>query len=265
MSQQPPKYQNNLSLQSPILLDERYKQAKVEKMLAILRHNGLLSFPPRGIALDIGCSKGFFTSALSPFFEHVVGLDIDFHALGLARDESARDNVSYLGGDSMKLPFLDNTVDLIICNHVYEHVPDATQLFSEIHRVLTPGGTCYLGAASRLTLIEPHYHLPFLSWLPRSAAHIYMRLTGKGEYYYENLRTHWAIKGLIKGFQVQDCTLDVVADPDLFCARDLFPQGGLLEKIPLSLWRTFYWFLPSYIMLLRKQVSSCDSAILPSK
>lgn len=246
------QYQKDLSLQSPILLDRNHKQIKVEKMLAIMNDADLLGRP---LAVDIGCSGGFFSAGLAPHFDKVLGLDIDTHALGLAIRESVHDNIGFVLGDSMQLPLPDNCVDVVVCNHVYEHVPDPARLFDEIHRVLKPGGTCYLGAASRLTLIEPHYHLPFLSWLPKPLAHRYMRLTGKGDHYYETLRTHAGIMRLVSRFEVVDYTLRVVAEPDRFRARDMLPENGWLVKVPLVLWKALYRLLPSYILLLRKSHS----------
>jgi SAM-dependent methyltransferase len=248
-----PEYQNNLSVISPILLNGEYKRAKVEKMLAILGDAGILDRVSRHLAVDVGCSRGFFCEALAPYFKRVVGVDIDAHALNVARGSTQGHHPSYILGDSLKLPFRDRSVDLVICNHVYEHVPNADSLFKEISRILSKDGICYLGAASRLTFIEPHYHLPFLSWLPKGMAHRYMRLFGKGEYYYENLRTYWGIQALLYQFDVADYTLKVVSDPDRFKARDLIPKGGWLDALPLWLWRLAYPLLPSFIFLMTRR------------
>lgn len=43
--------------------------------------------------------------------------------------------------DLRKLPFEDHTYDLILCNHVLEHIPDHLQALSELYRVLKKGGT----------------------------------------------------------------------------------------------------------------------------
>ena len=40
----------------------------------------------------------------------------------------------------MKLSFKENSFDIVICTHVYEHVPNSKKLFDEIYRVLKPGG-----------------------------------------------------------------------------------------------------------------------------
>ena len=42
--------------------------------------------------------------------------------------------------DIQNLPFLDNSYDVIFCNHVLEHVEDDTKALSELFRVMKPGG-----------------------------------------------------------------------------------------------------------------------------
>jgi SAM-dependent methyltransferase len=42
--------------------------------------------------------------------------------------------------DICNLPFKDNTYDMILCNHVLEHIPDDTKAMQELYRVLKPGG-----------------------------------------------------------------------------------------------------------------------------
>lgn len=42
--------------------------------------------------------------------------------------------------DICNLPFDDNSYDVILCNHVLEHIPDDTKAMQELYRVLKPGG-----------------------------------------------------------------------------------------------------------------------------
>lgn len=42
--------------------------------------------------------------------------------------------------DICNLPFEDNVYDVILCNHVLEHIPDDTKAMQELYRVLKPGG-----------------------------------------------------------------------------------------------------------------------------
>ncbi len=42
--------------------------------------------------------------------------------------------------DICNLPFDENSFDVILCNHVLEHIPDDTKAMEELYRVLRPGG-----------------------------------------------------------------------------------------------------------------------------
>lgn len=42
--------------------------------------------------------------------------------------------------DICDLPFDDNSYDVILCNHVLEHIPNDTKAMEELYRVLKPGG-----------------------------------------------------------------------------------------------------------------------------
>ncbi|WP_408582907.1 methyltransferase domain-containing protein [Myroides odoratimimus] len=42
--------------------------------------------------------------------------------------------------DICNLPFEDNSFDMILCNHVLEHIPDDTKAMHELYRILKPGG-----------------------------------------------------------------------------------------------------------------------------
>ncbi|MGZ0016323.1 class I SAM-dependent methyltransferase [Yeosuana sp. AK3] len=42
--------------------------------------------------------------------------------------------------DICNLPFSENEFDVILCNHVLEHIPDDTKAMQELYRVLKPGG-----------------------------------------------------------------------------------------------------------------------------
>ncbi|MCF8321821.1 MAG: methyltransferase domain-containing protein, partial [Flavobacterium sp.] len=46
--------------------------------------------------------------------------------------------------DICNLPFEDNQYDVILCNHVLEHIPDDTKAMQELFRVLKPGGMAIL-------------------------------------------------------------------------------------------------------------------------
>lgn len=57
--------------------------------------------------------------------------------------------------DLSGLRIADASVDLLICNHVLEHVPDVSVALGEILRVLAPGGVAILQVPLALKLAEP--------------------------------------------------------------------------------------------------------------
>ncbi len=48
--------------------------------------------------------------------------------------------IADIKADITDLPFDDNTFDVILCNHVLEHIPDDKKAMTELHRVMKPGG-----------------------------------------------------------------------------------------------------------------------------
>ncbi len=127
-------------------------------------------------AADLGAGTGIIRKTLEEKFANVIyGIEIDGSFI-VEKERMVR-------GDVMRLPFASESLDFAMLNHLYEHVPDAGQLFRETYRVLKPGGRAYVTAGSSRAVVEPHYRLPFLSWLPARAAGAYLRLTRRGHSY----------------------------------------------------------------------------------
>ncbi len=239
------------SQKNPRVLDETSRRTKAKKILKIVE-DSFRRDPKSIVCLDVGCSGGIIDRTLAGCFKQVVGVDVDRSAVDRARAASP-ENASFLIGDGMALAFKSCVFDLVICNHTYEHVPCAEALFSEVRRILKPGGICYFAAPNKFSPIEGHYHLPFLSWLPRRWADRYVRWSGKGERYEEQCRSLWGLRRLASGFQITDYTLRTIRDPARFEMLDVLPVRNRFLLIMLSLIaRVGYHFLPTYIWVLKK-------------
>ena len=73
----------------------------------------------------------------------VTGIDMTVEMLEKARAaavELGASNVDFVEGEVERLPFTDGSFDVVISNGVIDLVPDKDAAFSEIHRVLQPGG-----------------------------------------------------------------------------------------------------------------------------
>jgi ubiquinone/menaquinone biosynthesis C-methylase UbiE len=201
--------------------------------------------------LDVGCASGIMTQVMAPHFNRTVGTDIDLNALAYAESKKTS-NAAFVPSDALSLPFKSEVFDVVICAHVYEHVPDSAKLMREIHRVLRQEGICFFAAGNRLRLVEPHYRLPFLSILPSTIADAYLRITGRGSCYEEKHLTYWGLKRLISEYQVFDYTKKIVRDPERYSATDLCKPGSVKQKTAILFSILAYGLVPTYIFLLKK-------------
>lgn len=233
------------------MYDEDVREAKARKIVAILEdHCDDISSLS---VLDVSCSTGIMSRYLARHFATVTGIDIDDNAVEFARSSNDMQNAEFHVMDALHTEFPDNSFSVVVCNQMYEHVPDAAQLLREIHRVLVPGGVCYFGATNRLKVIETHYgRIPFLSYLPKPLAHLYLRILGRGDHYYENLHTYWTLKRLCRDFTVFDYTRKVIRHPDRFGGTDVIKPGSVRQWLALRVLSLSYWLSPGYIWLLEK-------------
>ncbi|MDY6993385.1 MAG: class I SAM-dependent methyltransferase [Pseudomonadota bacterium] len=236
------------------MYDPAGRQQKANKIIAVLQdYWGQLD---QLSLLDLSCSTGMLTQAFSPVFKKVYGIDIDQKAVEFAQNNYHDDNIEFQLMDALYTRFPDNTFNVIICNQMYEHVPDPPKLMAEIYRLLLPGGVCYFSATSRFKVIETHYgRIPFLSYLPKPLAHRYLRVLGKGDYYYETLYTYWGLKQLVVDFELIDYTLKVIAEPQRFHLTDMLSSHSVKQQLALVLLKTAYAFGPGYIWLLKKPLN----------
>lgn len=233
-----------------ISYDSARRKYKAEKIVAILQdHLGDLN---QLRALDIGCSTGYGTATYASVFKHVTAIDVDEAAVTFAKTNNASANIEHYVMDAQKITLPSAAFDVVICSHVYEHVPDPALLLAEIDRLLTSTGVCYFAAGNRLSLMEPHYRLPLLSIIPKRVAHLYLRLTGRGKYYQERHLTYWGLKKLVRKFSVADYTIKVAQNPEKYHALDLMTSGSIKQKFVVAALRLVYWACPTYLWLLRK-------------
>ncbi|GAA4408783.1 hypothetical protein GCM10023168_26670 [Fodinibacter luteus] len=226
------------------MLDEQARRKKAAKIIAVVRHALGVGSLDGLRAVDVGCSAGFIADELALAGASTSGVDIDEPGLEKARARFG-ERVDFRLARGEDLPFDDGSVDVVVLNHIYEHVVDPEAVVADIHRVLRPGGLLYLGVGHRWQVIEPHHRLPFLSWLPRGAADRYLRATGKGEHYYERYYTPAGLRRLFADYTVWDYTLPVLADPRTFSADDNVPSW--VERVPTPVLAAARPLAPTYV------------------
>jgi ubiquinone/menaquinone biosynthesis C-methylase UbiE len=99
---------------------------------------------PYGTALELGAGTGFFSLNLKQ-----AGVLDEVHVTDLSPGmvEAAKANADSLGfsvegrvADAERIPYDDNTFDVVVGHAVIHHIPDVEAAFAEMLRVLKPGG-----------------------------------------------------------------------------------------------------------------------------
>ena len=112
---------------------------------------------PAARALDLATGTGDIAFALAARGARVVGLDITFRMIELAREKSvgargvqpsergsperlALQSPDFLVGDMLALPFASGSFDIVTTGYGLRNVPNLTMAIEEIGRILSPGG-----------------------------------------------------------------------------------------------------------------------------
>ena len=232
--------------QRNLLEDPLVRQRKAEKILAVLRNE--ISLPdPKLRLLDLGCSSGHILTKLADSIGFGVGADMDISAL-----VAKHSKIAYTRTDGEKLPFASDSFDIVVCNHVYEHTSSAAEMATEIYRVLKNSGVCYLAGPNKYEIMEPHYRLPFLSWLPSSSANHYVRLFNRGEGYPEKPLPLSQVRVLFQQFAITDYTAIVLADPENYWVEDILPPESAKHWLARFIFKWLRIIFPGFILILKK-------------
>lgn len=206
---------------------ETNRLQKADKIIAIVEdysQKPLKNF----CILDIGCGNGLITGYLANYGNTVSAVDVVDQ-----RDLSFYNNYNFLLITDERLPFPDASFDMVISNHVIEHVDNHDQHVQEIQRVLKPGGICYFATPNRYFPYEVHYKVFFLHWLPQKLFVKSLKAIGKYSYPVK-LLGYWGLTSKFKPyFDAVEYTHKIIKNPAKFA----------FEKLPV-------WFSKLYSPLL---------------
>ena len=248
--------QNNFSKSYNQMYLEETRVLKANKALAVI--HDFLGPTSEMYLLDIGCSTGIMTNHYAKKFKNTVGIDIDTTGIKFAKESFENKNLNFYNCSHEDSMLGNEKFDVVICTHIYEHVDNPKTLMDSIHRVLKPGGVCYFVAGNRHKIIEPHFKLPFLSFLPKRIGRLYIKLLKKeGEYYQKHL-SFFKLKKLVNKFTLFDYTTETIRNPKKYYSTDLVEEGSILQRIYVGLTKVLYFLIPTYIWILKKEISNKD-------
>lgn len=200
--------------------------------------------------LEVGCGAG----GIAHYFGTHPKLRYDVTGVDVHDNRQIREGFKFLKVNNVQLPFPDASFDLVITNHVIEHVGgirDQLTHIKEIRRVLSPLGQCYFAAPNHWMVTEPHYNLMFLSWLPHGMRSRYLRIAGK--------RTHYDCEPLElakveRMLQQAEMHFENISIPATRLTFELEKPNSvvtkLLRRLPDSVLRPFKPIIPTLIYRL---------------
>jgi 2-polyprenyl-3-methyl-5-hydroxy-6-metoxy-1,4-benzoquinol methylase len=208
----------------------------------------------QGLWVDVGCGSGGIAATLASRVERMVGMDPEPWERwnGWAREHS---NLTFLQGgyDSEPPIMVPGSADVVVCNQVYEHVPDPVALVRFVHLILRPGGHCYFAGPNLLFPIEPHVFWPFVHWLPRHTATWLMRSFRARNIVDANSLCYWQLMKLFEGFEVRNALPHLLQHPEASGRGGLFWQAA--SMFPARLINALTFLSPGFVFILRKQAA----------
>lgn len=195
--------------------------------------------------LDIGVGTGEIISILARDFD-AFGVDILDQRRAKAGHGFALCNEV--------LPFPDRCFDLVVSNHVIEHVANPWLHLTEIARVLRPGGYLYLATPNRWWPWEVHYQLPLLHYLPKPLFERLLTALGR---FREGLRLFgWRelASALRPSFEIRIFSDKIIRDPRRYFLPCPPWAARILGWVPSPLLRRLVFLHPTFVLvLIRRQ------------
>jgi ubiquinone/menaquinone biosynthesis C-methylase UbiE len=228
-------------------LETRYfKAKKIEELLSLHQDREVINL------LEVGTGSG----GIAYYFANLANLKYKVTAVDVVDNRLAIDGFEFQLVDDVRLPFGDGTFDVVISNHVIEHVGDVSLQMEHLHelkRILKKTGVGYLAVPNRWMLIEPHYKLIFLSWLPKRFRTSYLKFSGKGSYYDCEPLEKKEIENMFQSTGLKYKNLCVEALKLTFnLEKDKALLTKLINLIPNCVLAPFISMIPTHIYIFKK-------------
>jgi ubiquinone/menaquinone biosynthesis C-methylase UbiE len=114
-----------------------------KRFLSNWRKETMSHLPENGNLLEIGAGTGL-NFRFYPNCKHAVASELSCEMLSFAKTKITTENLSLTQTDAEKLPFADNSFDAALATLVFCAIPNPENAFSELRRVVKPGGRVVL-------------------------------------------------------------------------------------------------------------------------
>lgn len=202
------------------------------------------------VVLDVGSGLGIYSYEFSKKVKQVIGVEPDKNAFKLS---VKRNNLTFyntlIENFDTKLRF-----DLIVSLTTLEHMPDATDSFKKMFKLLKTRGIMFVTAPNKLWPYEYHYKLWFLNYLPLSLANLYVRIFRRGKSFEDSSHAK-TYSGIKKFFNQFPCKYEFFL-PNPNASYLGCEQGSkLLRNVGINLIEHFpfmWMFSKGFILVIQK-------------
>ena len=125
-----------------------FQRYRVETTLALLRRAGT----GRVRILDVACGEGHLTEAMCRAFPEAEIQAFDGSLTAIRRAHNRCPGVTFAVAGAYDPPYAPESFDCVVCNNIWEHVPDPLRLLDGVGRCLKPNGHLILSTPSRYRL-----------------------------------------------------------------------------------------------------------------
>lgn len=200
--------------------------------------------------LDIGCGSGGIAAALSEHAAQVTGIDPEPWPQWIEFMQQ-HSNLKLLQGGYDSDPMRGGQVDVVVCNQVYEHVPDPVKLIRFIHSTLRRGGIAYFAGPNLLFPVEPHTLWPLVHWLPRGFAVGLMRGLGSRKVLDAYSTNYWRLRDWLADFEARNAVPWILRNPETLGRHGA--AWRCLKVIPAPLLDALTCLSPGFVFVLVKR------------
>lgn len=149
-------------------------------------------------ALDYGCGSATIVEAAIKENLNVVGADVFYEGSDSKKVVSEKGllNENVFEIIDGKIPFDDESFDLVYSNQVFEHVEDLPAVLSEINRILKKEGVLVTMFPSKEVWREGHCGIPFWHWFSKLSSlrypyGLFFRTLGFGYHKKDKSKSQW--------------------------------------------------------------------------
>jgi SAM-dependent methyltransferase len=130
-------------------------QYHFEKLHHLLRLVDFNAWRDRRV-LEVGCGAGVDLARFARGGARVWGVDLTMSAVALARENFSQQGLTgrLHVADAERLPFADNTFDLVYAHGVMQYTANPERLVAECHRVLKAGGQAVFQVYNRVSWLN---------------------------------------------------------------------------------------------------------------